>query len=284
MKNIIIITLSVFLVTSCKQAQDDSASSSTNFQAGSCTIGKWSSTPLNLKMSSEFSSDFTNSEIVEGLNPLERMAKVWNDSLGNNSKLISVPFEVTDSKTGSSLTGYRDSILGIYKSHSWFDNVSSGALAITQFYGVMASNGSLGSYVNLTHADIIFNYRDYNFSTANGGWWGSYDLPTVLLHEMGHFLGLCHESSNNSIMAPYYNGFQQSLKDFDIRKIKGLYLNNTNVTSFSSANKLQAIKSTHTDEFPIGTPIKGIVELMADGKCRHYMNGKLVYEHQEKLK
>ena len=274
MKKILNITLILLLIYSCKQADNSSNISAVpNYQAGSCAIGKWSSTPLTIKMSSDFNSDFSPSDSIGGLNPLEQMAKVWNDAIGTGTKLINVPFPSTDNKTGTTLGGFRDGEFGIYKSYGWFDNVSSGALAITQFYGTMASSSTLGTYINLNHADIIFNYKDFNFTTVAGGTWGSYDLSTILLHEMGHFLGLCHESTNNSIMAPYYSGYQRTLKDYDTRKIRGLYLSNQNISSAIGNGTTNALSLAP------GTPVKGIVELMANGKCRHFINGKLVFEH-----
>lgn len=282
MKSILGCTLfTLCFLASCKQGGTET-SVVAPVSRGSCTIGKWSnlSTPLNLKMSAEFTNDFSGADLVGGLNPLEQMAKAWNDAVSPSGALLKVPFSVASTDGNSPLANFRDGELGIYKSHTWFPNVSRDALAITQFYGIVRSDGSLGTYIDLTHADIIVNYRDFSSDfTMTGNPMIDYDLPTVVLHEMGHFLGLCHENASNSIMAPYYFTTQRSLKTFDVNKIRALYLNNQNYNAFTTktSTKSSAIEN------PVGTEVKGIVELSSNGHCRHFINGKLVYEHDSNL-
>ena len=287
MKSFIGLFLLSFLLNSCKPASPNTQSVTTApIQSSSCNIGKWSNltTPLTLKMSSEFSSDFTNADLVNGLNPIEQMAKVWNDAITPSTAFFQLPFPVTSIDPASStLSNYHDGEMGIYKSHTWFTNISASALAITQFYGVVKADPTLGNYVDLTHADIIVNYRDFgSVLSMNSNTLLDYDLPTVLLHEMGHFLGLCHETTADSIMAPYYFSTQRTLKTFDTSKIRDLYLNNKNLSSKASVrNGLNAIvdPASTTPLAPVGTAVSGVVELNANGMCKHYINGKLVYQH-----
>ena len=270
------IILVLFIAASCK-SQDESTTTQPAALTGSCTIGKWSglaaNTPLNLKISSEFASDFNASDFVAGLNPVEQVAKEWNSAITGRT-FFKVPFD-TAAQTGySTVSDFRDGEFGIYKSHTWFSNVSSQALAITQFYGYVRSDGGLGTFIDLTHADIIVNYRDYGARLTSHlpTTWGNYDLPTILIHEMGHFLGLCHESTRDSIMQPYYNSTQRLLKAYDKTKINDLYTNNT-ITPLLAKSSAYALSAKE------GTPVRGIIELRASGKCLHYINGKLVYEH-----
>lgn len=274
MKPLIPLTLfTLFTLAACKQSGTEAVSSSPQIRPGTCTIGKWSGANLNLKMSADFNSDFTASDLVGGLNPIEVVAKAWNDSVSPATTLFQIPFTATATSGSSTLTNYRDGELGIYKSFTWFPNVSANALAITQFYGIVRSDATLGTYIDLTHADIIVNYRDFGSDlTMNGNPLIDYDLPTIVLHEMGHFLGLCHENVSNSIMAPYYFTTQRTLKTFDVNKIRALYLNNQNYSVGKTS-----IKSAITAK--VGTEVQGIVELNANGHCKHYVEGKLIYEH-----
>ncbi|MBY0415798.1 MAG: matrixin family metalloprotease [Bdellovibrionales bacterium] len=269
-----------FLISSCKQTTTTSQTTTGNI--GSCIIGKWSSgsLPLNLKMSSEFSGDYTNSDLVGGLNPLEQVAQAWNNATLPSTTLITTPFPIASTTGYSSTSSFRDGEIGIYKSHSWFSGVSSGALAITQFYGVVTASPALGGqYINLTHADIIVNYRDYGSRiTMSYNPFVEFDLPTIVLHEMGHLVGLCHESSRPSVMAPYYLTTQRSLQNYDIDLIKDIYVDGV-ITPFSA----QA-KNTNALSSSPGTEVKGVIELHADGKCIHYINGKKIYEHTADLK
>lgn len=284
MKSIIGLSLlSSALLLSCKSEKSTTQSSSATpaiaSSTSSCNIGKWTnlSAPINLKMSSEFNSDFTSSDLVNGLNPLESMAQVWNNAISPNTAFFQVPFSATSDTGSSTLANFRDNEMGIYKSHTWFSNVSANALAITQFYGIVKTDATLGTYVDLTHADIIVNYRDFGSEfSMNAQSILNYDLPTVILHEMGHFLGLCHESTANSIMAPYYFSNQRVLKTFDINKIKALYINNKNYGVNAISAKTTALSQTESKP---GTEVSGIVELNANGICKHYINGKLVYQH-----
>ncbi len=272
--------LALFLV-SCMQQETSTQStgSSPNIQNGSCNIGRWSnsSLPLNLKISPDLASDFSVGEYVgSSSNPINQMAQVWNDAItpGSSTALFKLPITLGDDSSRSSLSAFHDSEMGVYKSHTWFSNVSSSALAITQFYGIIKSNSSLGTYIDLTHADIILNYLNFGTEFSyTGNSFIDYDVPTIILHEMGHFLGLCHENTYDSIMAPYYFSTQRSLQVFDTNKIKALYENNQNYTVSAISTSRSALSA------PIGTKVKGIVELNANGHCKHYINGKLVYEH-----
>ncbi|MBC7427550.1 MAG: matrixin family metalloprotease [Bacteriovorax sp.] len=266
------ISFFLLLLISCKQT------TTTTTQAiiapTSCIIGKWSDSylPLSVKMSSEFSSDYSGADLVAGLNPLEQMAKVWNTA--STRSLITVPFPIASTTGYTSTSSFRDSEIGIYKSHTWYNGVSSSALAITQFYGVITSNAGLGQYIDLTHADIIVNYRDYGskFTMTNNPMI-EFDLPTVVLHEMGHLLGLCHETTKPSIMAPYYLTVQRSLRAYDADLIHDIYIDNA-ISAFSVKNVNRNALSS-----PPGTEVSGVIELHADGKCIHYLNGKKLFEH-----
>lgn len=278
MRHLSVFVLILALFISCKKQESgsQSSSSSPNFQ-GSCTIGKWTGgLPLDLKMSDDFIADY-GSVPAGQQNPLEQMAQVWNSAVSPGKTLFKLPFVGTTNRGYSALNSFHDNEYGIYKSMNWFSGVSSSALAITQYFGTVRSDSGLGTYIDLSEADIIFNYRDFRNDFVFNGNPFYYDVPTVLLHEMGHFLGLCHESLHTSIMAPYYSSTQRTLKTWDSNKIQGLYLNNQNITAISAKSSINAMT------IPEGTIVKGIIELNANGLCRHYLNGKVVYEHTANL-
>lgn len=274
MKNLLIVFTFTVLLCSCKQKTTTTSQAAIGTNVGSCIIGKWSdsSLPLSLKMSTEFDGDYTNANLVNGLNPIEQMGKVWNDAL-ISKPLFQIPFTSTAINGYASTSSFRDGEIGIYKSYNWFTNVSSNALAITQFYGVVTSSANLGQYVQLTHADIIINYRDYGANmTMTNNPVVEYDVPTIILHEMGHLLGLCHETTKPSIMAPYYLTTQHAIQQYDKEIINYIYVG-SNTQALRPNTNINALSS------PIGTEVKGIIELHADGKCIHYINGKKNYEH-----
>lgn len=166
--------------------------------AGSLYPSQWqssSSFPLHLKAGLDFSEDEINS--------LEDAATEWNQT---NSAQIDF-FNVSRStKSGySNFDDYKDGELGIYKVFEWPADMPATALAVTQIFGKKSSNGKIIIY----HADILMNYDYFDFSINNN--WG-YDLHTVVLHELGHFLGLYHEntSAEESVMFPTISKYRHN--------------------------------------------------------------------------
>ncbi|MFT3775034.1 MAG: matrixin family metalloprotease [Minicystis sp.] len=51
-------------------------------------------------------------------------------------------------------------------------------------------------------ADMEINATDYTFTTDGGG--NGFDLPSVLTHELGHFLGLEHSTADGATMMAFY--------------------------------------------------------------------------------
>lgn len=270
MKTLLFLFTFTLLFSACKQ-KTTTTQSALGSITGSCLIGKWSDSrlPLAIKLSSEFAGDIVPAHEVNGLNRFEQVAQAWNVA-ATPKTLLTVPFPVAATTGYADAASFKDAEIGIYKSHQWFTGVSSGAIAITQFYGVVTSSAGLGQYIDLTHADIMVNYRDFgsNVVMANAGYF-TYDLPTIVLHELGHLVGLCHETVRPSIMAPHYVATQRSLYQFDKDIIKNIYIDGV-ITKNNNTNALS---------MPLGSEVKGTIELHADGKCIHYMNGKKTLEH-----
>lgn len=244
---------------------------------------KWSSGSigggLNIKVSTSFTDDFVAGDLDgNGKNPMEQMMESWNDST-TNFTFFNTSGLTTSNKEYASLSTYKsDGEFGIYKSNSWYTNVSSSALAITQYFGYRRNAGSASEYVELYHADIIINYRDHSF-TLDSTDTSRYDLHTVVLHELGHFIGLGHESnySSDAVMLPYLGRSEskRSLRTKDVDNIRSLY----NVNSLTAGS--YAIKSKNLFNSSDSEPeeVRGVIELRANGKCHHYINQKLTHIH-----
>lgn len=282
MRRLTLLTILFAAIISCKKQETTSSSNQgggTPSFTGSCSVGRWPSSrrPISLKISSDLNNEMNAAHFVGGLSPLEQMAKVWNDSISGNI-FFNVPFPLSANTGYGDLDSFQDGQMGIYRSDAWFSDVSSGALAITQYYGYLRSSNTLGSYVELTEADIIINNRNFNgdftydaIPYSQDGIF-KWDLPTVVLHEMGHFLGMCHDSGHSSVMKPYYGKTRKSLYSFDVTKITDLYVNNVN--TLAGYSNLSAVTAAD------GTFVRGRTELMKNGECIHFINGKEVYRHK----
>ena len=239
---------------------------------------QWDSShfPLNIQVSSEFTSD--------ELHGMSEVGKTWSESHGSQNFFN---FSSGDSKSVTKLTDYRDETLGIYKMHSRLPDYQDRALAITQIYADRI-NYAGKSYFNIKHADIVVNYADYTFSSESS--FGSYDLKTVILHELGHFVGLNHFQSPGepSIMEPSIDSFDQIHYPYpkDVELIQANYQpGETTTSAIRSIASLSTNKYQNESDKQYDLPkveeegVRIIHMLKADKSCEHYVNGQLVHKH-----
>jgi hypothetical protein len=227
--------------------------------------GSDANTPLlNVKVSSGFLSSEQEAA--------RTMMEEWNLSNSDLTFFKTDEITNTDNYEPSNVLSYRDNVLGIYKSSQWFDNVSPSALAITQFFGIRRDVGTIAERIELIHADIIVNYSYFNFSTSGNIDGSNYDLASVLLHELGHFLGLPHQSDiySDSIMHPYMSTYDierstyiKDREDLDDNYyIPGVESDNSAVRAIASTGR--ALPPRENDEI-----VYGIFELQSNGRCHH---------------
>ena len=259
-------------------------------KSSSKNLMKWSSsslgsTGLNVFVSEDLINEFNPEDYIDELNPIQQMLIEWNNAVPDR-----ILFNIDSSSDSNAIStdqkvdvvDYNDNIFGIYKHDDWFDDVSPSALAITQFFGKRINPGNSNEYLELIHADIIVNFKYFNFAVGPEDY-ETYDLPSVILHELGHFLGLNHTGYYaNSVMVPYLDVATEKRELFsdDEASIQEIYGSSTNQLSAirnNSSFKLGAL--VNNSESSNEEYVNGIIELQASGKCRHFINGKLVHIH-----
>jgi hypothetical protein len=232
----------------------------TNRVAGSI---KWAESyfPLNLKLDSNILNYYNATN--ESSHGPKVMATRWDNVLPGKNLFI---YDFPDTTTSEQIDveDYDDGELGIYGIENWFSSVSSDALAITQYFAVRRNAGTSNEYLEIIHADILVNL-DFPFS--DGGEQNRYDLSSVILHELGHFLGLGHNfGKENSVMDPYIHlgEIKRALYTVDIQSLKENYpnINESNHLSITTSGQ----RPTDGEEI-----VRGIIEQRTDGNCVHHL-------------
>ena len=232
--------------------------------------------PFNLEISSSFSSE----EQTE----IENMMNEWDSNI-SEIDIFTSPVNTIANFTPSSLGDYNDTTFGIYKAQDWHSSLSSSALAVTQYFGIRRNTGTSSEFIDMLHADIIINYEHFDFSTDST--FGTYDLPSVVLHELGHFIGLSHHYSFTpaSVMYPTLTMFdyERLVYQHDIDAVLDLYVNSSApaIVSSSGSSTSPLVKSSIRDSNndSDGEVIRGVFELRPGGQCRHIENGVVKKVH-----
>ncbi|WPU63381.1 matrixin family metalloprotease [Peredibacter starrii] len=228
------------------------------------------------------SEDFDTAE-VENIND---MADKWDvASEGKKSFFLVQSTPVAEkSDTVASSDGFKDSIFGIYKVVKWPTDLPS-ALAVTQMFGTLYNSGASDEYFSIQHADILVNYR-YTFYSGDSGY--GYDLKTVILHEMGHFIGLNHQNVTYSqrystVMYPSVSSGDKKRDPTPLDQVTLASHYNYTLSSSSGSSQMVTPRKEYKPR-DAGTEVKMQIELYPDGECVHRMNGKVVNRHPASLK
>ena len=263
----------LFFLASCNQSETGSISRG-NINAEAPYL--WTSSfPKQLQISAAFSTrpaDITS---------IQAVGNAWTTAVENKKTFFTYTTGATEKTVGlGSTSALNDGILGVYKATTWPYPDYPDALAVTQIFAYRYNVGASNEYVDIQEADIIMNYQNFHFDDPAVTY--DYDLRTVMLHEMGHFLGLSHKSRfsnrDDSVMYPsiYNHESKPTPKPIDISDIASKY---SITLSGSGAPGIQGNGIKYEPKGP-GTAVKIILELKASGDCVHYEDGAEILRHR----
>jgi Matrixin len=268
-----LILLPFFFLTACNTKSVDPVSSSGNINVEAPYL--WASTafPRNLRISNEFSANEVSN--------IQSMALAWETAVESKKDFFNVNDRTPEvSAPDMDLDGLgEDGVNGVYKIRNWPKGLNSGALAVTQIFGRRYNVGSSNEYVRIEHADVLINENLYDFRTDDTATGWSYDLRTVVLHELGHFLGLGHKYGA-TVMIPSIgsNTVNRAPTSLDITDISTKY--GVSVTT-GATNAIVAGPSVNyiPNKNDPGQMVKILIEFTAEGECVHKENDVVLGRH-----
>lgn len=161
-----------------------------------------------------------------------------------------------------------------------FPILEEDVLATTLISGILVDE----QYILYQKGDIYFNNYHINFQhlpldplDVNND--NPYDLTSIMLHEIGHLLGLKHNTiDDRSFMYPILNSYsiKREIKEYDRKLIKvnyGEFGNSLNYEKYSNVKFLKN-KLSNTEE------VTHVFKLLTDQTCLHYVNSKLKSVHK----
>jgi predicted Zn-dependent protease len=248
-------------MSACAPQNEQAFHTSRSAASSNLVDSRWKSSafPLQLSISTNFDNDETSA--------IQDMASQWSASINNEMQFFDTTNSTTEKNT-TNINAYQDSVLGVYKLNAWPSEFPETALAVTQIFGNKRNYGRSNEYIEISHADIMVNYENFSFSTDYGY---GYDLQTVVLHELGHFLGLYHESGSaeDSIMYPTISRFRANRepKNLDVDNIEGKY----SLGSRANPASKYLIPQDDVDQTAPGVPVVLVFEMYPGGKERVFI-------------
>ncbi len=279
---LIIPYISMILLFSCNNSEFNGENSVSNDKTNTSTvnaISKWPTSALGNQGIELKISDRILEFYLDDQTQINQIISEWNNSI-SGKKLIKENPQTVSNFEPVDLEDYgSDNTFGIYVSDSWFPDQDSFALAITQYFGIRNEEGDL----ELVHGDIILNNNSQfsYFTNLDSASPDEYDLSSILLHEIGHFLGLGHQSFLvDSIMQPTLSTFtvERELYNIDKNAIQSIY-SSTGSSLSLIPSKIASAKNVKKNN----KVVRGVIKLLPNGLCEHFENGELVHQHFEEL-
>lgn len=244
----------------------------------------------------QVSSSFSDPKEVEAL---QDMADAWKTAV-NNTEFIRLGSTISNSFD----INEDDGVMGFYKATTWPSDISDDALAITNLFGRRYNIGDADEYVKIVEADIIMNYsldhrgdRNFIFDYDLNGSTSGYDFRGVILHEMGHFLGLQHvptfsnrPDADSALSAAQYKAtsvMYPSVSSSDAKRVPQTKDINALAYKYGiGGGGVSAVVAASKAFVPRdqGEAIRVVIELRKTGECIHKHDGTVVKRHHVNLK
>jgi predicted Zn-dependent protease len=222
---ILIAIIIIVNTISCGQSTNDKKVTTDSYNSKFREL-RWANEdfPIKIKIPKSLESEVNSSEAFSNA------VNAWNSALGFN--ILELYYEGEDVSTKQQppynttdfLEGTPFQINSVIFPSEWLDDADDQVLALTSF-----SHGQISK--RIFEADIIFNVENYSFSTNASGERGKIDLESVLVHELGHLLGLIHieeSEDSQSIMNPTLTtgSTKRNLSSGDFLRIQEKYQTN----------------------------------------------------------